>query len=499
MPQKDKTHHISAASRALSRDKTLKSDGKTRAECDMDALWMRFHNPNLHEQGDAMDALEKARVGAFGAHMYKGVSQNLTHSLFSQEDEISKLKDTAFSFLTNSQPINPMIWGCIERHLKGVDVSNQEDYANACRQIIDDLNLNDEQSSQQVEEEEQEEKSKPPEDKAQNEQMDAEESQQEQESQENKDAESESDDEYKIYTKEFDKIARPSEIAGFSELRDLRAKLDVHAAPHRAAASRLSNRLANLLLARAKTHWESDKHEGYLDSSRLARLIAKPVDNPQIFKQEIVEPFKDTVVGLLVDNSGSMRGKPIALAALSVDLMARALERCGIASEILGFTTRAWKGGRAKEKWEDEGQPENAGRLNELLHIIYKDSTTPLRRARQGFSLMLKEGFLKENIDGEALIWAHSRIAKHQNARKILIVISDGEPVDDASFCANNYTFLEKDLKRSIAKIEKIGKVELCAIGIGHDVGKYYKKSITIKDAQNLMQALYSQLEDLLT
>jgi len=260
--------------------------------------------------------------------------------------------------------------------------------------------------------------------------------------------------------------------------------------------AKLANRLQRKLLARQQRSWQFDLEEGYLDTARLARVIANP-SVPLTFKQEKETEFKDTIVTLLLDNSGSMRGRPITIAAMCADILARTLERCGIKVEILGFTTRTWKGGKSRDLWIANGRPEIPGRLNDLRHIIYKSADLPMRRARKNLGLMLKEGLLKENIDGEALVWAYNRLAARGEERKILMVISDGAPVDDSTLSVNPANILEKDLRQVINWIETIGKVDLTAIGIGHDVTRYYERAITISDASDLGEALISNLSEL--
>lgn len=301
---------------------------------------------------------------------------------------------------------------------------------------------------------------------------------------------------YKVYTTEFDEEVTPQDLADDFELDRLRQMLDDQLSSYQALVSKLANKLQRKLMARLNRHWKFDLEEGILDPARLARVVANP-NTPLSFKQESEMPFKDTVVSLLIDNSGSMRGRPIAIAAMSTDLIARTLERCGLKVEILGFTTRAWKGGKARDKWIQDGRPEQPGRLNDLRHIIYKDAQLPWRRAKKNLGLMLKEGLLKENIDGEALAWAHNRLSQRREQRKILIVISDGAPVDDSTLSVNSSNILEADLRSVIHWIESRSNVELGAIGIGHDVTRYYQNAITINDAEGLAEALAGQLEDL--
>ena len=301
---------------------------------------------------------------------------------------------------------------------------------------------------------------------------------------------------YMVYTTEFDEEVEAEELAEAAELSRLRATLDKQLTHHQAIITKLANRLQRKVMAQQRRSWQFDIDEGILDATRLARVIANP-NIPLSYKQEKETEFRDTVVSILIDNSGSMRGRPIALAAMSADIIARTLERCGVKTEILGFTTRAWKGGRARDHWIQHGKPDSPGRLNDIRHIIYKNADAPMRRTRKNMGLMLKEGILKENIDGEALVWAHNRLVKRGEARKILMVISDGAPVDDSTLSVNPSNILEADLRHVIEWIERRDDVELTAIGIGHDVTRYYKKALTITDADELAKALIDQLADL--
>lgn len=298
---------------------------------------------------------------------------------------------------------------------------------------------------------------------------------------------------YAIYTTANDEIVKAEELADDFELIKLRAMLDKQLSTMQHVVVKLANRLQRKLLAKQNRSWQFDMEEGYLDSSRLARVVANP-SVPLSFKQEKEAEFKDTVVTLLLDNSGSMRGRPITMAAMCADILARTLERCAIKVEILGFTTRTWKGGKSRDVWISNGRPEHPGRLNDLRHIIYKSADAPYRRTRKNLGLMLKEGLLKENIDGEALVWAYNRLAARGEERKILIVISDGAPVDDSTLSVNPANILERDLHHVIRWIETIGTVDLSAIGIGHDVTRYYSNAFTIPDVTELGETLIANL-----
>ena len=298
---------------------------------------------------------------------------------------------------------------------------------------------------------------------------------------------------YTAYTTEFDEEIRAEELAEPAELERLRAYLDQQLEPLKGAVSRLANKLQRRLQAQQNRSWLFDLEEGTLDAGRLARVVANPT-TPLSFKQEKDTEFRDTCVTLLIDNSGSMRGRPISIAAICADILARTLERSSVKVEILGFTTRAWKGGQSREKWLAAGRPSGPGRLNDLRHIIYKGADAPWRRVRPNLGLMMKEGLLKENIDGEALEWAHRRMLARPEQRKILMVISDGAPVDDSTLSVNPANFLEKHLRDVIAMVERRKAVELIAIGIGHDVTRYYQRAVTITDAEQLAGAMTEQL-----
>ena len=307
---------------------------------------------------------------------------------------------------------------------------------------------------------------------------------------------SSADPNYTVFTTEFDEEIRAEDLAEPAELERLRAYLDQQLEPLKGAVSRLANKLQRRLQAQQNRSWDFDLEEGTLDAGRLARVVANPT-TPLSFKQEKDTEFRDTCVTLLLDNSGSMRGRPISIAAICADVLARTLERCSVKVEILGFTTRAWKGGQSRERWLAQGRAQQPGRLNDLRHIIYKGADAPWRRARPNLGLMMKEGLLKENIDGEALEWAHRRAAARPEARKILMVISDGAPVDDSTLSVNPANFLEKHLRDVIAMVERKRAVELIAIGIGHDVTRYYQRAVTITDVEQLAGAMTEQLAGL--
>jgi cobaltochelatase CobT len=301
---------------------------------------------------------------------------------------------------------------------------------------------------------------------------------------------------YHAFTTNFDEVVEAIDLCDADELTRLRQLLDQQLSHLQAVVAKLANRLQRRLMAQQSRAWEFDLEEGLLDSARLARVVVNPM-TPLSFKREKDMEFRDTVVTLLIDNSGSMRGRPITVAAMSADILARTLERCGVKVEVLGFTTRMWKGGQSRERWIAAGKPTNPGRLNDLRHIIYKSADAPWRRARKSLGLMLREGILKENIDGEALLWAHNRLVGRQEQRKILMVISDGAPVDDSTLSVNPGNYLERHLREAIEWIETHSPVELIAIGIGHDVTRYYRRAVTIVDAEQLGGTMLEKLAEL--
>ena len=304
------------------------------------------------------------------------------------------------------------------------------------------------------------------------------------------------DIDYKVFTTAFDETVGAEELCDEEELERLRAFLDKQLANLQGVVGRLANRLQRRLMAQQNRSWEFDLEEGVLDTARLLRVVLDPMQ-PLSFKRERDTNFRDTVVTLVLDNSGSMRGRPITVAATCADILARTLERCGVSVEILGFTTRAWKGGQSREQWLKDGKPASPGRLNDLRHIIYKSADAPWRRSRRNLGLMMREGLLKENIDGEALLWAHSRLIARPEQRKILMMISDGAPVDDSTLSVNPGNYLERHLRAVIDLIETRSPVELLAIGIGHDVTRYYRRAVTIVDAEELAGAMTEQLASL--
>ncbi len=298
---------------------------------------------------------------------------------------------------------------------------------------------------------------------------------------------------YKVFTEQFDEVVAAQDLCDEEELTRLRAYLDAQLKGLQGIVTKLANRLQRRLMAQQNRSWDFDQEEGILDAARLARVVISPGQSLSYKVERDVE-FKDTIVTLLIDNSGSMRGRPISIAAISADVLARTLERCGVKTEILGFTTRAWKGGQSREAWLAGGKPSQPGRLNDLRHIVYKKADEPYRRSRRNLGLMMREGLLKENIDGEALLWAHTRMLARPEDRRILMVISDGAPVDDSTLSVNTAGYLEQHLRKVIDWIERQSPVQLVAIGIGHDVTRYYRRAVTIMDVEQLGGTMIEQL-----
>ncbi|MBI1392261.1 MAG: cobaltochelatase subunit CobT [Alphaproteobacteria bacterium] len=540
-----------------------------RGESDGAALWLAHHDAAAHaslspkgsEAQAVFNALEKTRVESIGARAMKGVGDNLAASLneritakgvgrLDAAAATALLPDVAALLLrkrlTGREPppaakalvdahgaaVEEMAGASLDALARAANLGDQPAFAALARNVIRDLNLEDEEGSE------------PGEDSAENENENDDENDDDAENDESgvadmpeddpaqageapnddqdtseQEIESDGEDEdgaidnakisatrserpfdsgenYKPYTTEFDEIADAIDLCDEEELVRLRRSLDRQLENMHAVVARLANKLQRKLLAQQNRSWEFDLDEGVLDAARLARIVVDPMQ-PLSFKQEREQNFRDTVVTLLIDNSGSMRGRPISIAAICADILARTLERCSVKVEILGFTTRAWKGGRAREKWVADGRPPTPGRLNDLRHVVYKAADAPWRRSRNSLGLMMKEGLLKENIDGEALLWAHRRLLGRPEARRILMVISDGAPVDDTTSSANGGAYLERHLRDVIAQIETRSQVELLAIGIGHDVTRYYRRAVTIFDAEQLGGAMVDKLAEL--
>jgi cobaltochelatase CobT len=517
--------------------------------------------PQGAEARVVFDAVEDMRVQALGANAMKGVSGNLTAALTDSLERkgAARMHDRAVAPLADAlalmvrerltglappdnakalvnswrKDIERDTGGTLDRLAAAAD--NQHDFALVMRDVLTELGIGDEFSAEADQDDSNAgEQNPPPQDNAegQDEQEqdamsememvqsdvdmetdrtisvetdvdseDTEESEQEEPGEKpirpksNKAPEDPSAN-YKVFTKAHDEEIGAEELCDGEELARLRTYLDQQLKPLQSVVGRLANRLQRRLLAKQNRAWSFDLEEGILDTARLTRVIIDPMAALS-FKQEEDMPFKDTVVTLLLDNSGSMRGRPIMVAALCADILARTLERCGVKVEILGFTTRAWKGGLAKEDWLKAGRPPQPGRLNDLRHVVYKSGDAPWRRARRNLGLMMREGLLKENIDGEALLWAHDRLLGRAEQRRILMVISDGAPVDDSTLSANPGNYLERHLRAVIHWIETRSPVELIAIGIGHDVTRYYRRAVTITDAEQLGGVMIEKLAEL--
>ena len=505
-------------------------------------------------------ALENIRCDAIGSNTMSGVANNLIEkektkikrkilSVNNDSPEgkmIEALSYLVMERLTGSkieeaqEYIEPWKKWIEERAETSIDeltksIQNQKEYAKITRKLIGDLELGDELGEDPSEEDQEdendqneneelsdsEEDQSTSEDETQSDDMDVEDGIPEEDDSLETDMseigeESESDDDdlaqaargrgndneqrrelpYKIFTEKFDEEIKAIDLCEMEELERLREYLDQQLNHLQGAVTRLANKLQRKLLAQQNRSWEFDLEEGLLDVSKLTRVIIDPT-SPLSFKMEKDIEFRDTVVSLLIDNSGSMRGRPITIAAMCADILARTLERCSVKTEVLGFTTKAWKGGKSRESWLEEGKQPAPGRLNDLRHIIYKTADEPWRRSKRNLGLMLREGLLKENIDGEALEWAHRRLLARSEQRKILMVISDGAPVDDSTLSVNAGNYLERHLKQVIQKIELDSSIELTAIGIGHDVNRYYRKAVTIVDAEQLGGAITEQLAGL--
>ncbi|MDA9605004.1 cobalamin biosynthesis protein CobT [Candidatus Pelagibacter sp.] len=534
---------------------------RLRAETDSVALKKKFSNseifnknlPNNPACKSLYNIAEKIRYEVLGGKMLKGIEKNISDNYkqkinATKKDQIKNKEDAPITeafelyMLTKFFNIDLSIesskilsfWekdfnSSIDKHIEFLNenLENQNNYSLKFSEILENMDVfnseNEENKEEEKKENEQENKSenndddesneqdKNKQDESQttldagfdlsdhkiNEQMEDSNSTKENiehtQKQQNK---NNSDREYKIFTTEFDEVAKAEILENINEIQKLRKNLDQQLVSFQDLITKLANKLQRQLLAKQNRAWEFDLEEGLLDSSKLTRVIMDPY-NSLSFKKEKDLDFKDTIVTLLIDNSGSMRGRPITIAALCADILSRTLERCSVKVEILGFTTKNWKGGKSRETWTKNDKPKNPGRLNDLRHIIYKEADTQWRQAKNNIGLMLKEGLLKENIDGEAISWAFNRIKKRKEERKILMVISDGAPVDDSTLSVNSGDFLEKHLKKIVKLIEHKSDVEILAIGIGHDVSRYYDKAIKITDVNELGDVMISQLSGL--
>ena len=524
-----------------------------RAEADSLALEFRLHSKEIHknfvsndeQSNEILNALEQTRIEVKGCKEFKGIRDNLRfkHSLDLNKKTIEKSSDlliNAFRYVSYEEFIGQNFSDKTIKLKKILKEKLKENYNNFFSELknnIDDqekfsktiinkleelglLNKNNSNSQEnKIDENEIEDES----DTNEREDVNNEESseaniemqstetaieetidneQNDEIGEDSSDSQIEdfpkiqtSDDllSYRIYDDTSDEIINAENLCDTKELDKLRRNLDQQVFTFQPLIVKIANRLQRKLLAQQNRHWDFNMEEGFLDTSRLAKIIANP-NNKLSYKVEKEIEFKDTIVSLLIDNSGSMRGRPITVAALCSDILAKTLERCLIKSEILGFTTKAWKGGKSREKWIKNGKPSSPGRLNDLRHIIYKSADSPWRRSKKNLGLLLKEGILKENVDGEALSWAYKRLLHRNEKRKILIIISDGAPVDDSTLSVNPGNYLEKNLRETINEIEKNNNVELIAIGIGHDVSRYYSRAVTIMDVDQLGEVLLNQL-----
>ena len=534
---------------------------KLRAETDCIALKKKFSNDKIYKKNlptnnssrSLYNIAEKVRYELLGGKMLKGVEKNFTKNYIQiinrkRKDQLKTKEDVpvteAFELymLKNFHQIklnhltSKMLnfWEkdfekSIGKHKKFLqeNLENQDNYSYKFSEILDEMDIfQNEQEDERKEENQDQGQDNPSNDDQDKENQDNKDENNEQETQATLDADYNIDDfnlddqlsdcetddqsseqiikknidninlDYKIFTTQYDEITKAENLENANEANKLRKILDQQLIGFQDIVTKLANKLQRQLLAKQNRTWEFDLEEGLLDSSKLPRIIMDPY-NSLSFKKEKDLDFKDTVVTLLIDNSGSMRGRPITIAAICADILSRTLERCSVKVEILGFTTKNWKGGQSREFWNNNGKPKTPGRLNDLRHIIYKGADTHWRQAKNNLGLMLTEGLLKENIDGEAINWAFSRLKKRKEERKILMVISDGAPVDDSSLSVNSGDFLEKHLKKLVKFIEEKTEIEVLAIGIGHDVSRYYNRAIKITDVNELGDVMISQLSSL--
>ena len=525
-----------------------------RAEADSLALLFRFHSKEIHEDlinndektNEILNGVEQSRVEAEGSISFKGIKSNISKKhlldLKKKSNNPEKNIPNAFKYVAyekfldvdfgefnenNRKIIKEKLGKNYEKIFRDLreSINDQKTFGSKIKKYLEDYGLfehneniktsddinqeNNEGNQNNEDNEKKNDEKNPSKIEADTNQVDLKQTVSTEESDDIGDDSVDSDleyfpkielnnikDEYKSYTKDFDEVINANELCDQKELQKLRSNLDKQVFSFLPLIIKIANRLQRKLLAQQNRNWNFNMEEGYLDTSRLSRIIANP-QNKLSYKKEKEVEFKDTVVSLLIDNSGSMRGRPITVAALCSDILSKTLERCMIKTEILGFTTKAWKGGESREKWIKNGKPTKPGRLNDLRHIIYKSADSPSRRSKQNLGLLLREGILKENIDGEALNWANNRLKVRHEKRKILIVISDGAPVDDSTLSVNPGNYLEKNLRETIKHIQDKGEVELVAIGIGHDVSRYYLKAVTIMDVDQLGEVLLNELSEI--
>ena len=537
--------------------KSLEDYTKIRAETDSEALKLRYSNKKTYQKNSPKTSVakslyhltEKIRYEKIGSDNLKGIKQNLLKNYelrqkYKRKDQLNTKEDVsakeAFELYllkhfhnVKLTKLSKEILGFWEKmfgkklnnkiNFFKQNIHNQEIFNSTFSKIIESMDIgeNSEEKDQENESEtnNNENQNDNKNDENEKNKLEMNQSSFEEEFDLNEikmdeslvDPSSESDDSpkiierrnyhnnknlYKIYTEEFDEISKAEKLETNEEIIRLRKNLDQQLTGFQNVIAKLANKLQRQLLAKQNRSWQFDLEEGLLDSSKLTRVVIDPF-NPLSFKKEKKTEFKDTVVTLLIDNSGSMRGRPITIAAICADILSRTLERCAVKVEILGFTTKNWKGGQSREKWNLKNKPTNPGRLNDLRHIIYKSADSPWKQSKKNIGLMLKEGLLKENIDGEAIKWALNRIKKRKEERKIIMVISDGAPVDDSTLSTNPGDYLEKNLKKTVKFIEDKSDIEILAIGIGHDVSRYYSKAIKIADVQELGDVMIEQLSNL--
>ena len=540
--------------------KNLEDFTKIRAETDSRALKIRYSNKKIYEKNLPTNSTskflynlsEKIRYEQIGSNNLKGIKKNLLNNYelkqkFTKKNQLKSKEDVkvgeAFELYLLKNFLNVKLNKLSEQILnywnKEFDekiknkinflkknLYDQEVYSSIFAELIEEMNINE--NIDENEENDQKEQEKSENNDGQNHQSESEQENNKLETgQAGLDAEYDFDNQkideslldidsdsengqkviqkninninkslYKVYTEEFDQVAKAEKLESNEEILRLRKNLDQQLTGFQDLITKLANKLQRQLLAKQNRSWEFDLEEGQLDSSKLPRIIMDPF-NSLSFKKEKDLEFRDTIVTLLIDNSGSMRGRPITIAAICADILSRTLERCAVKVEILGFTTKNWKGGQSREKWNVTKKISNPGRLNDLRHIIYKSADAPWRQSKKNIGLMLKEGLLKENIDGEAILWAYNRIKKRKEERKIIMVISDGAPVDDSTLSVNSGDYLEKHLKQTVKFIEDKTDTEILAIGIGHDVSRYYSKAIKITDVQELGDVMFDQLSNL--
>jgi len=531
-----------------------------RAEADSEALKKKFSNKEIYQNNlpknssykSLYDISEKIRYELLGSKMLRGISKNIFENYMQKislkrKDQLKSKEDTnvieAFELymLKNFLDIKLnaistkilSFWekefnSSLKNHLKFLhnNLENQKKYNSKFSKILEEMNIFESQDENEKHENNKDEENNEN-NSNDNQSEDEQEKSKQEESQNGLDGEYNFDDysmneqlvdtnseeqasenviqkmnldsvnkNYNIFSTQFDEVAKAEKLETDEEITKLRSNLDQQLVSFQDLITKLANKLQRQLLAKQNRSWEFDLEEGLLDSSKLTRVIMDPYHSLS-FKKEKDLDFKDTVVTLLIDNSGSMRGRPITIAALCADILSRTLERCSVKVEVLGFTTKNWKGGKSRELWNNNNKPKNPGRLNDLRHIIYKNADTHWRQSKKNIGLMLKEGLLKENIDGEAIFWAFNRLKKRKEERKILMVISDGAPVDDSTLSVNSGDFLEKHLKKIVKFIENKTDIEILAIGIGHDVSRYYNKAIKITDVQELGDVMIKQLSGL--